>query len=1230
MNKNNLWKIAIIVLLVVLAIWELYPPNKTLKQGLDLAGGTSIIYDIDTRGLEAEAKKGLAENTIRILRRRIDPTNIMNLDWIAHGNSRIEIKMPLASPDIIEKRKQYNEALEQLQAKNINLAVIRRALELDQDERTEMFQKYADGNDEKMEIFQNLARVYDMRDQLQQRRDSSLAKLNETEDKLQQLDVDVDNLAVVVNDWIGQQPAELATSIEEFAKQQGEGEDADVKVIAAVGEYVQAYESWVDVVDELTDENNGLNKQYTMALNKLSQLNLSISQITDILDLDPDSLEREELLKNLFAQYSGRGEEIKAVVEAYQEYRPFRGRLDGPEDLKRMLKGAGVLEFRIIPVPGDEGFTQAVAEGYVGALKLKGPQAASDSRYVWVEIEDIESWNAPGIVEQFGKKYYVLASNQPQERLLSNEEGKDWKLTRAYVTNDSIGRPAVGFNFNVVASTMFYRLTDNNKNRPLAIILDDIALSAPNIRSAISDRGIIEGKFTLLEVQDMVGKLDAGSLKARLIEPPVSENTIGPGIGEENREMGKYAAFIGLIAVAVFMTFYYIGSGLISVIALVLNLIFVLAIMAFSNATFTLPGIAGIILTIGMAVDANVLIFERIREEMEKGASLKVAIDSGYKRAFRTIFDANLTTFITAAILFYVASEEIKGFAITLMLGIASSMFTALFVTRVIFDMLTDIGVLKNKLPMIKLIKKPSFSWMSVRPVFFAISIVLIAGGIFAFVTRDDQANSKYDIEFTGGTSVTVAFKDDVDLNRDDVENMIRTQGEKMGNPLIQRAKVYTVGDTGREYEISTIETNKATLTVTLNEGVDMTADQVQNAIEKASANFARELENLQISVDPQNQKVFQISTSQVNKSLISDVMSTAFGDKAVYSEPVVEEVVSNAIKEAFADKLKVLADLDPKVLDTEKITSEIAQSYPEIASFLGGVRIHAKLDSSVTASEILERFESLRFKPDMARLTRNPYKLFTVDYISMEELTGADQQFDEFIFVSAKTDAQGIEMTGKDWENFENTEISRVLAAGNLETSLSRVNQIAPSIGKQAKTQALIAIILSLIAIVSYIWVRFGTARYGFAAIAALVHDVCITLGAVVVCTYIAGTSLGNALGIQDFKINLEIIAALLTIIGYSLNDTIVVFDRIRENKGKLDILNPSLINESINQTLSRTLLTSFTTFMVVFIMYVFGGAGLRGFTFALMIGVLVGTYSSIAIAAPILVIGQKKKTQG
>ena len=236
------------------------------------------------------------------------------------------------------------------------------------------------------------------------------------------------------------------------------------------------------------------------------------------------------------------------------------------------------------------------------------------------------------------------------------------------------------------------------------------------------------------------------------------------------------------------------------------------------------------------------------------------------------------------------------------------------------------------------------------------------------------------------------------------------------------------------------------------------------------------------------------------------------------------------------------------------------------------------------------------------------------------------DKPVNTFVYLCAPPEAGLRELTENEWTQFIENETTKFTAAATLATSLPRVTQINPSVGAEQKTRALIAIVLSLFAIVTYVGFRFGDLKYGIAAIVALVHDVCITLGAVTACTYIAETTIGTSLLIGDFKINLAMIAAFLTLIGYSLNDTIVVFDRIRENRHKA-FLNPQIITNSINQTISRTLLTSFTTFIVVLIMYVFGGQGLRGFTFAIGLGIIVGTYSSIAIAAPILLFGTGSK---
>jgi SecD/SecF fusion protein len=279
----------------------------------------------------------------------------------------------------------------------------------------------------------------------------------------------------------------------------------------------------------------------------------------------------------------------------------------------------------------------------------------------------------------------------------------------------------------------------------------------------------------------------------------------------------------------------------------------------------------------------------------------------------------------------------------------------------------------------------------------------------------------------------------------------------------------------------------------------------------------------------------------------------------------------------------------------------------------------------SASLDEIDGRLKELRFKPDTQNLTWYPYALFGPDIRPVD----ANEPLEAFVYVSAEPEAGLRELGEDEWNRFVANERTRLLAAARMEASLPRVTQIDPSVGSEQKTRALIAIFLSLSAIVGYVWVRFGNVRYGLAAIAALIHDVTITLGAVTACAYLAANPIGQALLIGDFKINLAMIAALLTLIGYSLNDTIVVFDRIRENRHKAQ-LTPQTITNSINQTLSRTIMTSFTTFVVVLVMYIWGGPGLRGFTFAIGFGVLIGTYSSIAIASPLLLFGMKAQQQG
>ncbi len=1226
MSKNLTPKFILIIVLVLIAAWTLYPPNKTLKPGIDLAGGTRLIYQIDTHGLEEAEKKDLSQKLITVLRRRIDPANIQNLIWLPQGSTRFEIRMPLASAEAHQKRQNYEKAEADLLDKNVSAAKIMRSLKEPAEKRTELFKQFAQEDPNRLTILDTLATVHDEREELRSKRDALFNDREATEAKMSSAGLDIDNINENISNWAVLDVNDLSESINTFT-------DVNDNRDMLTG-YVKTYVEWSEVSDQFLEKN----AEYITARNAIDKLNLTKDQIDFCLEMKEKSSKRKDQIEKLKTDFPDRADEISRIVTAFDEYNPFRGRLDDPKDLQRMLKGAGILEYRILPTQGHPEVDMDLMTGYVEKLKNMGPKAASDNQYVWCEIEKIEEWRAadregrPSITETFGDKYYVLASNKTDDSMLHSPAKKEWKLERSYPTQDSMGRRAIGFLLDDRGGNKFFKVTGKNLDRPLCILLDGIAISAPTIESKIRRQGNITGSFTQTAVEDMVNKLNAGSLPARLIEQPISVNTIGPSIGADNRDQGVKAGLIGLAAVIVCMAIYYCLAGSIADVALLLNMLFVLAIMAGVRATFTLPGIAGIILTIGMSVDANVLVFERIREEQLRGASLRIAIQNGYQRAFRTIFDANLTTFITAAILFWRASEEVKGFAIVLMLGIASSMFTALFVTRVVFDFLLSKRIVKDHLTMLRLIHNPNVNWMRSRPIFFGISSVLILGGLFVFFTRNDLENNKYDIEFTGGTNIQVNLKDTLEWQ--EVEERIQKVGAELNNPSISAASVYSIGKSGKQYEISTIETNKISATVTLPGSSSATTNDLIDKIRTAQDEFSGSLSNLVVAQDTSNTASFTISTSQMNQSLVKDVLQAAFPDADI-SEPQVDEIVNNAILTAFADQLEIQQNLQPKIISEEKISEETIDSYPELIDYLGGVKIECEIQRSATAGEIVQRFRDLLFKPDMQNIERYPYDILDS---SLNALADPNQPVTSFVYVSADPEASFRELSDEERTRFVDNERAKVLGATQLETSLPRVRQFDPSVGAEQKQRALIAIVLSLFAIVTYIWIRFGEFRYGIAAIVALMHDVCITLGAVAVCTYIAGTSIGELLLIGDFKINLAMIAAFLTLIGYSLNDTIVIFDRIRENRGKARQLNPQIITNSINQTISRTVLTSFTTFIVVLIMYIFGGPGLRGFTFAIGFGIITGTYSSIAIAAPVLLLhpiqfilglfGQESKT--
>ena len=612
---------------------------------------------------------------------------------------------------------------------------------------------------------------------------------------------------------------------------------------------------------------------------------------------------------------------------------------------------------------------------------------------------------------------FALRSNRDNRAPLSGGVVVD-----AVQTFDQLGNPAVSMQMDSRGSRIWENMTGKafKESSNIAIVLDDIIYSAPGVSSgAISGgRSEITGDFSLNEAIDLANVLRAGKLPASA--EIIQSEIVGPSLGKEAIQSGIYSFFIALIFVLVWMVFYYGSSGFFADIALMLNILLIFGILAGLGAVLTLPGIAGIVLTIGISVDANVLIFERVREELRKGKGIRKAIADGFNNALSSILDANITTGLTALILFIFGTGPIKGFATTLLIGIGTSLFTAIFITRILVDSRNENG------------KGVSFSTMATKGFLSEISI-----------------------------------------------------------SFLQRRKI--------AYIISSILILISLTSLTfqgLNQGVDFVGGR----------SFTVRFENA------------------INPTEISSVLNAEFGSAEV--KTFGEE---NQLK--ITTKYKV--DIEGIAIDEE---------------------INEKL------------FNSLQpYLPD-----------------------------------------------GISYENF---------VKGSSEKTIGIMSSIkvGPTIADDIKNNSFLAVIGSLIVVFLYILLRFQKWQFSLGAVAAVFHDVLIVLGIF---------SMTYTFMPFSMEINQAFIAAILTVIGYSLNDTVVVFDRIREyinehTKWEFD----STVNAALNSTLSRTLNTSLTTLIVLLSIFIFGGESIRGFMFALIIGVIVGTYSSVFIATPVMYDTQKKK---
>ena len=697
------------------------------------------------------------------------------------------------------------------------------------------------------------------------------------------------------------------------------------------------------------------------------------------------------------------------------------------EQIKRTIVNQGSLQFRIMLEDADDLSRQTEIDKFK-AWRVDNPDAKPSD---FNRVAEADNGPRKGILWYKTKEPLDDAEVGLGAAAVRNEDvirintdpDESWVFTGAHLDNkgvfpatDDKGFPAVGFRFSSERETPFARFTDEFTDRKMAIVLNGEIHSAPVIEGRLPGGGIINGGaagFSPEEVKELITVLKTGSLP---IQPILeSESFVGPSLGKDAISTGKWSAIIGLLSVLIFMLGYYWVNGIVASLSLGFNAFILLGALYFTQATLTLPGLAGLVLTIGMAVDANILILERVREERKRGREVAQAYKNGYENAFSTIVDANLTTLITAFILFKVGTGPVAGFAATLSLGVLSSMFSALVFSKVVMHFLVFEWKTIKEVRMFKAFAaSTSIAFTSMRKGAAVFSTILIIAGVALFAT---QLESMKGIDFAGGSSAQVTLAEPMDIGE------MRT--------------------------------------------------------------------------------------------------------------------------------------LLPDSFNIQEYQSTIADSGTKTNHFL----VKKKLT------------------PEQAELYKTAGPGLDLQAAFQEELNTA--------------------------------------LAGKLHATdpFPEVNTVGPRVSSDIQDKAAQAIFAALLAIVIYMNFRFKEFRYGIAAVVAVFHDVLITLG------FLALASLS---GLVQIEINLEIIAAFLTIIGYSLNDTIVVFDRIRENlPRKKGEAYGKIIDISINQSLSRTVLTSVTTFFVLMVLFIANRPMhnvLEGFSFAMLIGVIVGTYSSIFVASPML----------
>jgi len=601
MQDVPIWKPILIVVVLGLCGLSLYPPSQKLKPGLDLAGGTTLVYQVDVPA-DQEAKS-VIEQVIETLKKRVDPNGVKNLVWRRQAGNRIEIQIPLPPAETTQRRANYLSLRGKLFVANIKKRELDSALRADPASRSAILARLAGDEPHRLEQLEALAEAYDHLAAAREPYQETQRKLEELEESIAQLPAD--QVAQRREEILGTVREDLLAKTRAYLDARGAFEEAQAAVLAT-----NIDPNEFELILGLPEEAKGGSKTKNP---------------------DRDQRTRSVALKELADTHPDRADQIMAVAQAKVLYDEVRGALDDPNDLIDLLRGSGVLEFRIAPGPDQPGVKE-----YRERLRERGPKAGISKPFRWFVIDDLGRF-ADGVRDRealeadpigyfaqrrlvgqaHGEGYYILLANTPDRSITRSHE--DWKLEKAVSRSDDSGFLAVGFQLNRVGGQLMGDLTGNNLKKPMAIVLDGRVISTPSINSRIQDQGIItggRGGFSQDEQRYLIRTLNAGSLQGRLSEDPIYIKTFGPQLGQDNLRSGLKAAVWALIVVVGFMAVYYLFGGVVAGFALAANMLIILGVMALFDATFTLPGIAGIVLTIGMAVDANVLIFERIREEL--------------------------------------------------------------------------------------------------------------------------------------------------------------------------------------------------------------------------------------------------------------------------------------------------------------------------------------------------------------------------------------------------------------------------------------------------------------------------------------------------------------------------------------------------------------------------------------------------------------------------------------